>query len=676
MTPTSRPATWTRADVEAFLPERVEPVRAGFLYRAGLLAVAVSLILLQAIYLAMVALAGWATWLYMRALPGIVGEMHVNFISIIAIATPAVTGVVVTFFLFKPLLTRAPTAAEMVHLDREAEPVLFAFVERLCRALGAPVPRRIDVDLRVNASAGLRRGWFSLFSRDLVLTVGLPLAAGMDVRQFGGVLAHEFGHFSQHAGMRLYFLIGVIRRWFTRVAYERDKWDAHLERLRKTSGWRMKTPVNVAWATVEVSRYILRGLLYCANAVSAWFSRQMEFDADQHAAALAGADAFGEALGLLPVLDLSANGAWQTINRAWKSQKLCDDFAMLVRHRVSGISEDLRKQIASGDPEEAADRWSTHPPRGQRIARIQGLNGVLGAADAPAESLFSDFEGLCRRTTRYFYGLSLGEAAEKASLQPVEYFVEETALETRRAEALEENFGPVTMPARWFRLPQGPRPDGPLQVYMSLADESTRYWSVLEESLHRFAALEFIRLGGKVKPEGFQLSSSDPKTVEVEEQSSREALQGEISRLRVRFLSRGYFFSSVPAEWISAYETYSAGQDDLLELRYRLVAMRIVLANAKLLPIDSATDGRNKHLRRVREGCDAVIRRFARCDCPALGPGDAEGTLADRLLVPEGWETDVETAAAHILDSADRIGSALLGEICWLSGAPRAQAEP
>ncbi len=288
------------------------------------------------------------------------------------VATPAVTGVVVTFFLLKPLLARAPPPVEILHLDRGSEPVLFAFVERVCEQLGAPVPTRIDIDLRVNASASLRHGWRSLFSNDLVLTIGLPFVAGLDVRQFGAVLAHEFGHFSQRVGMRLYFLITTIRVWFARVANDRDKWDADLESWRKKSGWRTKAVVNVAWATVQTSRYILRGLLYCANIVSAWFSRQMEFDADQHAAALAGGEVFEQVLSLLPILDVSAQDAWQSINRSWKSQRLCDDFASLVSHRAAALPIEIRNQIGTFDSQLTTGRWSTHPSRSARIARLQG----------------------------------------------------------------------------------------------------------------------------------------------------------------------------------------------------------------------------------------------------------------------------------------------------------------
>ena len=103
---------------------------------------------------------------------------------------------------------------EPLELDAASEPALFAFVNRLCRALGAPLPERVFVDLEVNASAAFHRNWWGLLRGRLTLTIGLPLVAGVNVHQLAGILAHEFGHFSQRAGMRLIFLIVTIRNWF------------------------------------------------------------------------------------------------------------------------------------------------------------------------------------------------------------------------------------------------------------------------------------------------------------------------------------------------------------------------------------------------------------------------------------------------------------------------------
>ena len=83
------------------------------------------------------------------------------------------------------------------------------------------------MDCLVNASAGFGRD-AGLFGQNLVLTIGLPLVAGLTARQFAGVLAHEFGHFSQGAGMRLSYVVRSVNAWFARVVFERDGWDESL----------------------------------------------------------------------------------------------------------------------------------------------------------------------------------------------------------------------------------------------------------------------------------------------------------------------------------------------------------------------------------------------------------------------------------------------------------------
>src|SRR5262249_38928970 len=124
----------------------------------------------------------------------------------------------------KPLLARSPKTGGGRTLQIGREPVLFAFVTRIARAVHAPEPKRIRVDCDVNASASFGSGLHGLFGRDLVLTIGLPLAGGLRVRQLAGVLAHGPGPFSQGAGMGFSYLIRSVNGWFVRVVYERDAW--------------------------------------------------------------------------------------------------------------------------------------------------------------------------------------------------------------------------------------------------------------------------------------------------------------------------------------------------------------------------------------------------------------------------------------------------------------------
>ena len=172
------------------------PTKPGFLYQAGMAVVAFTMVLLPAIYMALIAAATWGVIYHLKHNVGILqgGSGRAGLGRLIVYLGPAVAGAILVFFMVKPFFARKQKETEPVTLDPSKEPLLFAYVKRICSLVGAPMPGRIDVDCQVNASASLRRG---LWSKDLVLTIGLPLASGLDMRQFGGVLAHEFGHFAQ-----------------------------------------------------------------------------------------------------------------------------------------------------------------------------------------------------------------------------------------------------------------------------------------------------------------------------------------------------------------------------------------------------------------------------------------------------------------------------------------------
>ncbi len=669
---------WTATDVERFLPHPISPVRLSWFYRAGLLAVAAALILLQASYVAMVALAAYATYAYTIRLPAIVEIVHINAVTLVLIAAPAVAGAIVTFFLLKPILARPAPKGEALQLDPAAEPLFTAFVRRLCAVLGAPIPARIDVDLQVNASARLRRGWLSLLSGDLTLTVGLPIVSGLSLRQFAGVLAHELGHFSQRAGMRLYFLIGAIRLWFVRVAHERDSWDIWLDESRASGGWRLRAVMHLAYAAVFCSRMLLRGLLYVANMITAWFSRHMEFDADQDQAALVGDRTFEETFSRLATLDQAAGSVWSTVERTWKTRRLPDDFAALVGLRDANIDPVTRDSIVESMLAETAGRWSTHPCTRDRIAKIAGVQGLVPGADVfpldlPAHVLFYDFPELCRAATSYHYEHSVGERLREATFVAASQFASETAGAHRRAEALAGIFGPLTQPSRWFRLPESPPEGDTIPIFVSEQDDTAEYWRLLEQALHQHAAVEFMRAGGRVEPAAFHLSSGEFGIAQDEAAASRAALTDEIARLRERYRTRGYLMKQDPF-LRSSYSALSAEQESVLELRFRLVAHHLLSGNTKLLSAAHAANSIERSIARLKETCDSVLQRLSEVAYPVLDPGPtAPATVAGELLlgVERATINPVELAA-HILDRADTLGEELLGELC----TPAAEQPP
>ena len=208
----------------------IEPTPLRPTYRGGLLLVSLVMLVLPAIYVALVAGAAVAVWWHITSNTWLVGS-STNQFRILAYLAPAIVGIVVVFFMVKPVLARPASRRQPMLVQPNDQPELFAFIREVCSQVRAPVPGRVQLDCQVNASASLGAGPLNLRQRDLVLTIGMPLVAGLSVRQLGGVLAHEFGHFAQGGGMRLTTLIRGVNAWFARVVFERDHWDQKLDEL-------------------------------------------------------------------------------------------------------------------------------------------------------------------------------------------------------------------------------------------------------------------------------------------------------------------------------------------------------------------------------------------------------------------------------------------------------------
>src|SRR4051812_37068095 len=293
------------AALEAFNGD-IEPSELSLLYKAGVGCAAFAMILLPGIYLGVIGVAAYGVFWHLTQnayfLHGGAG-----FARLVAYFGPAFIGVTLVVFMVKPFFAKASTDREPITLDPVKERVLFAFIQKICELVKAPMPCRVDVDCQVNASASLRRG---LLSNDLVLTIGLPLAAGLDMRQFAGVLAHEFGHFAQGAGMRLTYVIRNINLWFARVVYERDQWDITLERTAKGIDLRIGIVLHAARGCVWLTRRILWALMHAGNTISCFMLRQMEYDADSYEAKLAGSDAFESTAARLQILNVATQFAF------------------------------------------------------------------------------------------------------------------------------------------------------------------------------------------------------------------------------------------------------------------------------------------------------------------------------------------------------------------------------
>lgn len=426
---------------------RIDPVPISILYRIGLILVAAVMIILPLIYVALIAVVAYGVYLHASNDTFLLGSSSHGRsgggrVGLLAYLGPIVIGGILLLFMIKPLFARRGKGPNLKMLNRADEPLLFEFVDRLCDLVGAPRPRKIKVDCQVNASAGFGGGMFSLLGHNLVLTIGLPLAAGLNLRQLTGVLAHEFGHFAQGTAMRVSYIVRSINGWFARVVYQRDAWDEHLESIARESD--SGGIAIVLWASrgmVWVTRRTLWVLMYAGHAVSCFLLRQMEFDADRYEARVSGSDTFAQTCRMLPQLSVASDGAFSDLARAWNERKLCDDLPALILYNAREMPEKLRQEIAGVVEERKTGWFDTHPADRDRIASAaREKQPGLFTADMPARILFSDFGALSREASATLYREMLGSNFDQASFIPTDHLHSAQAGEAAWHQALRRYF--------------------------------------------------------------------------------------------------------------------------------------------------------------------------------------------------------------------------------------------
>lgn len=384
--------------------------KTSFFYHIGLILLAGTMLMLPMIYLAMVGFVAYATYYHAvhnaaSLLDNISGE-HPIF-SVLFFVMSTMGGIIVVFFMLKPLLAKRPKRAQPLALNPASERLLYAFIEKVCDIVGAPSPKRIDLDCRINAAAGFRRGFFSMFSNDdLVLVLGLPLVSNLTARELAGVIAHEFGHFTQGTGMRLTYLISSINLWFARVAYQRDAWDVALENT--AAGIRDIRILVFIWAiqiAVWFSRLILKILMRIGLVIGGFMMRQMEYDADAYEIKVAGSDCFECTMRKLATLEAAWVETRKQLVASWKkSRTLPDNLPELIRSSHVRLPEPVLQKINDTLGLRRSGLFDSHPSPADRIrqARKAAEPGIFHD-DRPASSLFASFEHPSRFVTLLHY---------------------------------------------------------------------------------------------------------------------------------------------------------------------------------------------------------------------------------------------------------------------------------
>ena len=520
--------TLTNAAIEqilAALSHQIPPVDQTAGYRLGILWTAFLLVMIPAIF----------TGTFVLSVLGLIYcFQHGIVLGMLLVFAILVVQGFFTLSLLKAYFAPAGDYPPPLVLERQHEPALFAAVERLCGVVGAPMPARIEVDTDVNASASFGHGFIgTLLGRRFVLRIGLPLVAGLPLRQLIGVIAHELGHFTQDSGMRLSFIIRSLNAWFEVAALGRDAWDLRLAQM-VGSGGLFGGLARFMQLGVGMTRY---GLYFMRNFIHMFICRlmrEMEYDADLHEMRTVGSNAFILTSMNMYALSYGSEHAHADLSQSWRDDRLSDDLPAMVVAKVSQLraNPELAAKVKGEIFEEKTEWFMTHPSTPERIeaAKRENAPGIFHV-DAPATVLFSDFEGLCKMATLYYYQGVIGPDVTPNNLVATKTIVHEQNELDEALETLSRYFqGKILgshelfLPKEMLFIPKQPNQTAQLlkQSRQRMIDhlmdtvKASRRYEVADSRVHELHKLQIVLKSGFLfNPAKFRLRDASHYCVQA-----------------------------------------------------------------------------------------------------------------------------------------------------------------
>lgn len=307
-------------------------------------------------------------------------------------------------FLVKFLFARSQTDNGIRVEVKEADcPKLFALIRETATATHCDMPHKVYLIPNINACVTFNTYFLSMFvpvKKNLMLGVGL--FAHTNTEEIKGILAHEFGHFSQES-MKMKTAVYTSNIVMYNLTYGEDTWDRLARRWAEINFF----PINffgviTLWCTNWV-RSLLHRLYNYVNLAHQELSRQMEYDADAIACNVVGKDVvasgFYKAEWTVSCVDL-LNDAIERLN---KEGKTADPFEMLEQQTLIDMEENgltmgasmlALKPIRINDKPQGRfsykNLWDSHPSDSDRIAHLKDIPRPAQTALIPAWTLLPD----------------------------------------------------------------------------------------------------------------------------------------------------------------------------------------------------------------------------------------------------------------------------------------------
>lgn len=332
--------------------------------------------------------------------------------------TIAGSAVILLIFLFKFMFQKSVSVTEgMLQIYPAQHPKLFKMIEEIANEVKTDMPKKVFISDQVNASVFYNSSfWSMLMPVRKNLIIGYGLVNLTTEQELKGILAHEFGHFSQDS-MKVGSYVYNCNRIVYNLVYENSSFE---NIVRKVSSFHAFFLIVVGFSLLimKLYQFILKGLYKVINLTHLSLSREMEFHADAVATNIVGSEIMGSTLARLDLSDYADQSTLNFINSKYKQGFKVANFYRIQSQVLKFLGEKKKHRFNDRFPVvtineidsnnksrlNIKDQWASHPTMKERIQAIDKLKIVKeSGSNIPASNLFSDTKKIEETLTKKFY---------------------------------------------------------------------------------------------------------------------------------------------------------------------------------------------------------------------------------------------------------------------------------
>lgn len=312
-------------------------------------------------------------------------------------------GFFVLYFMVKFLFAKNKSDySHLTEINIHDEPELYTMIQELVEEIGTDFPKKVYISPQINASVFFDSSFWSMFFPvKKNLHIGIGLVNSMTVTELKGILAHEFGHFSQKS-MKVGSYVYNVNKVIYNLLYENDGYGKAVSSWASKSGY-FAILINIALVINKVIQYILRYMYKIVNINYMALSREMEFHADEIATNIVGSQPMIDSILRIDLSNTSFDQVIDYYNDRIKKSITTTNIFPKHLLAMNFVAHNNKITIENNFPKVAVDyyerfnksklviknQWESHPATEERVSAFEKLNSTVETIDSrPANLLF------------------------------------------------------------------------------------------------------------------------------------------------------------------------------------------------------------------------------------------------------------------------------------------------